>query len=143
MEVGHLNLLTEGNQDNREVTMNEKDLEMHKRAERTCLMRAQAAKELTIQCMAVARHYGVDHQLKKLREELVEAMEAVDAFEAACLAAKVSGTSPTIERDHLAEELGDVENMIDQIKYLLGIVVWVEVSRIRKMQRQLKRIGEE
>ena len=33
--------------------MNEKDLELHKRAERTCLMRAQAAKELTIQCMAV------------------------------------------------------------------------------------------
>ena len=123
--------------------MNEKDLELHKRAERTCLMRAQAAKELTIQCMAVARHYGVDHQLKKLREELVEAMEAVDAFEAACLAEKASGTNPSIEREHLAEELGDVENMIDQIKYLLGIVVWVEVSRIRKMQRQLKRIGEE
>lgn len=91
MEVGHLNLLTEGKPDNREVTMNEKDLELHKRAERTCLMRAQAAKELTIQCMSVARHYGVDHQLK----------------------------------------------------YLLGIVVWVEVSRMRKMQRQLKRIGEE
>ena len=101
--------------------MNEKDLELHKRAERTCLMRAQAAKELTIQCMAVARHYG----------------------EAACLAAKVSGTSPTIERDHLAEEIGDVENMIDQIKYLLGIVVWVEVSRNRKMERQMKRILEE
>ena len=139
MEVGHLNLLTEGNPDNREVTMNEKDLELHKQAERTCLMRAQ----LTLQCMTVARHYGVDHQLKKLREELVEAIEAVDAFEAACLAAKVSGTSPTIERDHLSEELGDVENMIDQIKYLLGIVVWVEVSRNRKMERQMKRIFEE
>ena len=143
MEVGHLNLLTEGNPDNREVTMNEKDIELHKRAERTCLMRAQAAKELTIRCMTVARHYGVDHRLKKLREELVEAIEAVDAFEAACLAVKVSGTSPTIERDHLAEELGDVENMIDQIKYLLGIVVWVEVSRNRKMGRQMKRIYEE
>ena len=80
---------------------------------------------------------------EKLREELVEAIEAVDAFESACLAEKVSGTNPSIEREHLAEELGDVENMIDQIKYLLGIVVWVEVSRIRKMQRQLKRIGEE
>lgn len=123
--------------------MNEKDIELHKRAEKTCLMRARAAKDLTIQCMTVARHYGVDHQLKKLREELVEAIEAVDAFEAACLAEKVSGTNPSIEREHLAEELGDVENMIDQIKYLLGIVVWVEVSRIRKMQRQLKRIGEE
>lgn len=123
--------------------MNEKDIELSRRAEVACLRRVMATKEIYEQCMAVARHYGVDHQLKKLREELVEAMEAVDAFEAACLAAKVSGTSPTIERDHLAEELGDVENMIDQIKYLLGIVVWVEVSRIRKMQRQLKRIGEE
>ena len=72
MEVGHLNLRTEGKPNNREVTMNEKDLELHKQAERTCLMRAQAAKELTIRCMTVARHYGVDHQLKKLRGMLGE-----------------------------------------------------------------------
>lgn len=123
--------------------MNEKDIELSRRAEVACLRRAMATKELYEQCMAVARHYGVDHQLKKLREELVEAIEAVDAFESACLAKKVSGTNPSIEREHLAEELGDVENMIDQIKYLLGIVVWVEVSRNRKMERQMKRIFEE
>lgn len=123
--------------------MNEKDVELFRRAEATCLRRALATKEFTQQFMFVARHYGVDHQLKKLREELVEAIEAVDAFESACLAEKVSGTNPSIEREHLAEELGDVENMIDQIKYLLGIVVWVEVSRNRKMERQMKRIYEE
>lgn len=100
-------------------------------------------KILCIPAEEILQHYGFDHQLKKLREELVEAIEAVDAFESACLAEKVSGTNPSIEREHLAEELGDVENMIDQIKYLLGIVVWVEVSRNRKMERQMKRIFEE
>lgn len=123
--------------------MNEKDIELFRRAEMVCVRRFRAEESLSVQCMAVARHYGVDHQLKKLREELVEAIEAVDAFESACLAKKVSGTNPSIEREHLAEELGDVENMIDQIKYLLGIVVWVEVSRNRKMERQMKRIFEE
>ncbi|MEA4972887.1 hypothetical protein SDC9_147901 [bioreactor metagenome] len=58
----------------------------------------------------IAVHYGLADQLKQLKEELQEAMEATEDYE----------INPSIERfKHLNEEIADVENKTFQIKMLL------------------------
>jgi len=86
----------------------------------------------------IADHYGLDNQLEKLQEELKELDEAVSEYQ--------------LDRKkltHLLEEIADVENMVDQIKYLVRktelvtVNVIVESCREEKIERQLERIEKE
>lgn len=73
----------------------------------------------------IADHYGLEHQLGKCKEELIEAL---------------GSSSDT----HLAEEIADVEIMISQIKYLRNIPTKrVDFVKKCKIQRQLSRIAKE
>lgn len=79
----------------------------------------------------IAVHYGLPDQLKQLKEELHEAIEAAEDYE----------KEPSIDNlGHLNEEIADVENMTYQIKMLLDTEDAVNKIKRFKVDRQLGRI---
>ena len=88
----------------------------------------------------IADHYGLDSQLNILQEELAELIQAVSKYRRG-------------DPSHIIEEIVDVEIMLGQINYLLGLFIFVNgrlydckdktVIRETKIRRQLKRIDEE
>ena len=83
----------------------------------------------------IADHYGLNSQLNILQEELAELIQAVSKYRRG-------------DSSHIIEEIVDVEIMLDQIKYLLGLFIIVDCRhydfiRETKIRRQLKRIDEE
>ena len=83
----------------------------------------------------IARHYGKDHQLLKLSEELKAATEAADAY---------SENQTVANLLHLSEELADVRIMIDQMEYLMPkLKAYCEIWRQYKLERQMERMRNE
>ncbi len=79
----------------------------------------------------IANHYGADSQIGKLAEEAEELMDAAIEYR----------DDPTQERrEHLAEEIADVQVMIDQVVALLGIKGLVWRAQEYKLMRQLDRM---
>lgn len=73
----------------------------------------------------IADHYGLENQLGKCIEELNELVEALSHQNI----------------DHVREEIADVENMLEQIKYLLGLSDYsIRCIRLGKTFRQLTRM---
>ena len=73
----------------------------------------------------IADHYGLENQLGKCIEELNELVEALSHENI----------------DHVREEIADVENMIEQVKYLLGLHDYrIRCIRLSKTFRQLTRM---
>lgn len=80
----------------------------------------------------IFRHYGFRHQLSKLKEELLECVEAVDAYE------KQQGSW-----SHVEEEMGDVLNVIDQFRTGAHCQYRIDEIREQKLDRQIARIAAE
>ena len=74
----------------------------------------------------IADYYGLESQKSKCIEELHELIEAIE-----------SGS-----RGHTAEEIADVEVMLEQIKYLWDFEATVNQVKAFKIQRQLGRIAD-
>lgn len=72
----------------------------------------------------IAEHFGMKHQSIKTREELGELIYALDAL---------SKEFTVKGYENLVEEVGDVENMLDQVKYFYEIPE-KEILEIRKMK---------
>ena len=73
----------------------------------------------------IADHYGLENQLGKCIEELNELAEALSHKNI----------------DHVREEIADVENMLEQIKYLLRLSDYsIRRIRLSKTFRQLTRM---
>ena len=76
-------------------------------------------KEIALQ---VINHYGVDHQQRKLSEEVFELQEAISIHE---LKKSVEYEIPLTEiigtKEHIIEELGDVRFVLLQIQSFYGI----------------------
>lgn len=70
----------------------------------------------------IADHYGLNHQKIKLIEEMAELTQAI-----------IKGDDA-----HIAEEMCDVELMMEQVRYLGGY--HPEAFRPFKINRQLQRI---
>lgn len=74
-------------------------------------------------------HYGIEHQLKKLHEEVYELTEAILLRE---------------RRSHILEEFADVQVLLEQIKIWFDLNDYdIESSGNMKIDRQIKRIYEE
>ena len=80
----------------------------------------------------IFKHYGFPHQLSKLKEELLECVEAIDAFEK-----QQGGWS------HVEEERADVQNMIDQFRSGVHCQYRIDQIREQKLDRQIARIAAE
>lgn len=81
----------------------------------------------------IAEHYGLNNQLMQTAEECAELTQAI---------MKVFRNGLGEERDHLIEELADVQIMTAQLEYLLGDSALGKV-REEKIKRQLGRIENE
>ena len=77
----------------------------------------------------IIKHYGYEHQLLKLVEEMRE-LEAVI----------INDPDNT---EHLQEEIADVMNLIEQIINYKGWVMSVEVVKAFKVYRQIERMEKE
>lgn len=80
----------------------------------------------------IAEHYGLNNQLMQTAEECAELTQAI---------MKVFRNGLGEERDHLIEELADVQIMTYQLEYLLGDSSLDKV-REEKISRQLRRIED-
>lgn len=95
--------------------------------------------------MTIARHYGDEHQLLKLMEELGEAASATSEV-MQLLAYSDDGDK---ERDlemrleHLAGELADVANLTEQILFLFELETEYKVARHEGVRKTLVRIRKE
>ncbi len=87
----------------------------------------------------ILAHYGIDHQLEKLKEELIERIETVN---------KIQAEGWTLENIiHFLEELADVENMNEQMlvyinenKLFINPEASVFIQKITKQLRTFERI---
>lgn len=80
----------------------------------------------------IAEHYGLRVQMRQLIEEMAELTQVICKSERYDL--------ETV-RDHLVEEVADVEVVLDQVIYLLGDNR-IEQIRAEKIARQKRRIED-
>lgn len=93
-------------------------------------------------------HYGEESQLEKSIEELDELEDVISkllTLEKCAVSKKMAFYKSNRESliDHIAEEIADVRIMLDQLEYGLRIEQRSADWREMKLNRQMKRIGEE
>ena len=86
----------------------------------------------------IADHYGLQHQLAKSVEELIELVQAIQDY-----SFKLGMYDDEISTEHVAEEIADVTIMLDQLQYLLECGQVVDLYREAKVNRQIGRIKAE
>ena len=92
----------------------------------------------------IADHYGYEPQSRQLIEELSELIHAVCKHNRAFGGKQLSESRECPEKDAIIEEIADVEIMILQIEYLLGINANSAYEVLeRKLDRQIERIKNE
>lgn len=69
----------------------------------------------------VADHYGYEIQSEQLVEECAELIQAVNKYRRARGTGQATHISEKEAFNNLVEEIADVENMLEQLKYLLKI----------------------
>lgn len=93
----------------------------------------------------IINHYGIELQLRKFQEEVFELNEAIITHE---LKKSVEYEIPLTEiigtREHIAEEIADVFNLVEQFMYFYNIDIQdvIEIKH-KKIHRQLERIENE
>ena len=97
--------------------------------------------------LQIINHYGVLSQLKQFNEEAYELIEAIRNYEYQYDACEVIGCKEyhiEKEKEHIAEEIADVLNMVEQFMccYDIDIKDVIEIKH-QKINRQLERINKE
>lgn len=93
----------------------------------------------------IINHYGIEQQQRKFQEEVFELNEAIITHE---LKKSVEYEIPLTEiigtREHIAEEIADVFNLVEQFMYFYNIDIQdvIEIKH-KKIHRQLERIENE
>lgn len=82
--------------------------------------------------LEIINHYGVNHQLNKLKEECDELKQAIIDYE---------NTHENI--DHVAEEMSDVLNLIEQVSLHQNLTKKLVDYKRYKLLRQLYRMKNE
>src|SRR5574344_2472425 len=83
----------------------------------------------------IADHYGLQHQLYKSVEELIELVQAIQDY-----SFKLGMRDDEISTEHVADEIADVKIMIAQLEYLLELEEEVNDRVEFKLNRQIDRI---
>lgn len=102
--------------------------------------------EMEKKCLEIARYYGFDAQSNQLIEECAELIQAINKYKRQFLRGQPVGIKPGVlePRAMIVEEIADVEVMLCQMKYLLGIEEEeIEAVRERKIERTFERMGEQ
>ena len=96
--------------------------------------------------LKIIMHYGVNAQQRQLAEEVFELQEAITTHELKnSVSYEIPLTELTDTKEHIAEEIADVLNLIEQFMYYYNIDFDKEVLGIKhqKVARQLERIKNE
>jgi NTP pyrophosphatase (non-canonical NTP hydrolase) len=93
----------------------------------------------------IINHYGVIPQLKYFQSEVFELNEAIIQREYPALAINKKPSELALyEKNHIAEEIADVQVMLNQFRLYYGITdEEVKNIMIKKIDRQLERIKGE
>lgn len=87
----------------------------------------------------IADHYGYPAQSNQLIEECAELIQAISKYRRAD-----SPATRMAAMENLTEEIADVEIMLGQIKYLLGInELKLDGTKVFKLSREISRFREE
>lgn len=97
--------------------------------------------------LKIINHYGVLPQLKHFNSEVFELNEAIfqyDAQKEACENIGCSRIHIDKCKEHIAEEIADVLNMVEQFMYYYDIDIQdvIEIKH-QKINRQLEKINKE
>lgn len=101
---------------------------------------------MKVDLLKIINHYGVNAQQRQLAEEVFELQEAITTHELKnSVSYEIPITEITETRDHIAEEIADVLNLVEQFMYYYDIDFSEEVLEIKhkKVGRQLERIKNE
>ena len=93
----------------------------------------------------IAEHYGYEPQSRQLIEEMAELTVAINKYYRADKSCATAKDCLNLEHklQNIAEEIADVEIMLEQVKVLLGCSKEVEQIKSHKVARQIKRIESE
>lgn len=91
--------------------------------------------------LKIIEHYGVQKQTTIWIEELSELTKEICKWQRNY--EEWEGDIPQENYDNLTKEMGDVENILEQMKIVLNNNEIVQQERYIKNQRQLKRIEGE
>lgn len=92
-------------------------------------------KMLSCKIEKIADHYGLQHQLSKSVEELIELVQAIQEY-----SFRLGMRDDEISTEHVADEIADVKIMIAQLEYLLELEEEVNDRVEFKLNRQIDRI---
>lgn len=92
-------------------------------------------KMLSCKIEKIADHYGLQHQLYKSVEELIELVQAIQDY-----SFKLGMRDDEISTEHVVDEIADVKIMIAQLEYLLELEEEVNDRVEFKLNRQMDRI---
>lgn len=89
----------------------------------------------------IIEHYGIDHQQRKLVEEVFELNQAIDFFE---YTNNTNMFDLKEYKEHIVEELADVTLLLNQIRYFYNIT-YDETQKVYeyKLNRTLNRMENE
>lgn len=97
--------------------------------------------------LKIIQKYGIEHQQRKLEEEVFELQQAIINYEDVYEANQIyEGNDYNISkfREHIEEEISDVMVMLKQIQYFYDIKdEHIEEIMNYKIDRQLERIENE
>ena len=91
----------------------------------------------------IANTYGWDDQCQVAIEECSELIQAICKHRRRHSHWKLLNMFDCPEREHIIEEIADVEIMLSQLKYFLGADEEVEQEIEKKLERQIQRIKDE
>lgn len=91
----------------------------------------------------IADHYGYEAQSRQCMEEAAELIQALNKY----WRAETFDLGDTVLEERaiaIIEELADVQIMLWQMEYMLGVEIWgLEPITEQKLERQMQRIKEE
>ena len=95
-------------------------------------------------CLKIIDHYGINHQQRKLAEEVFELNEAIIQYEVAYGDMCYTEKAMEGQRQHIAEELADVMVLLRQFQAYYNIEAeQLGTIMYNKIQRTLKRMEKE
>ena len=82
----------------------------------------------------IAEHYGLRVQMRQLIEEMAELTQVI---------CKAERYDLDTVRDHLVEEVADVEVVLEQVDYLLGDnrIAQIKAEKIERQKRRIENAG--
>ena len=88
-----------------------------------------------------ADHHGYEAQAGQLVEEMAELTVALHKWKRLESGDLLADAEKIVKaRESIIEEMADVENVMEQLKYLMGCNSDVFLARIRKADREIARI---